>query len=58
MARRDEVAAEITADMLRIRTRLLVRDIMQARGLCRSEAMRAVTMARVRAGIERRMRRG
>ena len=49
------ISALLCPDLLRIRTRLLVKDIVARFGCCDATAARAVAKARVIAGIERRM---
>ena len=52
------ISALLCPDMLRLRTRLLRRDIVARLGCCDGTATRAIAKARVIAGIERRMFRG
>lgn len=42
----ERIAAELSPDLLRLRTRRLVQDLMTARNVSRSTAMRAVSIAR------------
>lgn len=48
------ISNALTAELLALRTRLLVKDIMLRYDCGRSAAMKAITMARVRVGTERR----
>ena len=49
------ISAVLCTDLLRLRTRLLRRDIVAVYGCCDGTARRAIAKARVIAGIERRM---
>lgn len=50
----EKISAELPAPMMALRTRLLMRDIMGRYRCRRSTAAHAVSLARVRAGVERR----
>lgn len=50
----EKISGELCQDLIRLRTRLLVEDIMRRYRCKRVTAFRAVTFARVRVGLERR----
>lgn len=50
----ERIAEQLCADLLRLRTRRLVADIRRRYRCQKSTAFHAVTLARVRAGVERR----